>query len=152
MHRTTQADEHTAGRARPGRGGAGRPVPAGPAGAHGAGPGRSQWAAWAFLAPVVVYLVVFYAYPLYRNLDLSLRDYTVRSFVQGDAPFTGLDNYRTVFADPTFAPALRTPWCSPSCRWSSSSPSGWPWRCSSTSTSGCRPPCARCSSCRGCCR
>ena len=53
-----------------------------------------QWAAWAFLAPVTIYLVAFYAYPLYRNLDLSLRDYTVRSFVQGDAPFIGLDNYR----------------------------------------------------------
>ncbi|MFF2510244.1 carbohydrate ABC transporter permease [Streptomyces sp. NPDC058086] len=65
-----------------------------------------QWAAWAFLAPVILYLVLFYAYPLYRNLDLSLRNYTVRSFVQGDAPFTGLSNYRTVFDDPTFAPAL----------------------------------------------
>ncbi|MFJ8554351.1 carbohydrate ABC transporter permease [Streptomyces sp. NPDC093676] len=66
----------------------------------------TQWAAWAFLAPTTVYLALFYAYPLYRNLDLSLRDYTVRSFVQGDAPFTGLANYRKVFADPTFAPAL----------------------------------------------
>ena len=65
-----------------------------------------QWAAWAFLAPVVVYLIAFYAYPLYRNLDLSLRHYTVRSFVQGDAPFSGLANYRTVVADPTFGTAL----------------------------------------------
>ncbi len=65
-----------------------------------------QWAAWAFLAPVVVYLVAFYAYPLYRNLDLSLRHYTVRSFVQGDAPFSGLGNYRTVLDDPTFWPAV----------------------------------------------
>ncbi|WP_045745916.1 carbohydrate ABC transporter permease [Actinoplanes rectilineatus] len=68
--------------------------------------GHDRLAAWAFLAPVVVYLVAFYAYPLYRNLDLSLRHYTVRSFVRGDAPFSGLDNYRTVFADPTFGPAL----------------------------------------------
>jgi multiple sugar transport system permease protein len=65
-----------------------------------------QCAAWAFLAPVTLYLGLFYAYPLYRNLDLSLRHYTVRSFVQGNAPFTGLANYRTVFDDPTFAPAL----------------------------------------------
>ncbi|MGW7595514.1 carbohydrate ABC transporter permease, partial [Streptomyces rubiginosohelvolus] len=65
-----------------------------------------HWTAWGFLAPVTLYLVLFYAYPLYRNLDLSLRDYTVRSFVQGDAPFTGLANYQTVFDDPTFAPAL----------------------------------------------
>jgi multiple sugar transport system permease protein len=62
--------------------------------------------AWAFLAPVVIYLVAFYAYPLYRNLDLSLRHYTVRSFVRGDAPFSGLDNYRTVAGDPVFGPAL----------------------------------------------
>ncbi len=65
-----------------------------------------NWAAWAFLAPIVIYLLAFYAYPLYRNLDLSLRHYTVRSFVRGDAPFSGLDNYRAVFADPTFGPAL----------------------------------------------
>ncbi|MFI0898941.1 carbohydrate ABC transporter permease [Streptomyces sp. NPDC020983] len=69
-------------------------------------PRSQQWAAWGFLAPVVIYLGAFYAYPLYRNLDLSLRDYTVRSFVQGDAPFTGLENYRRVFDDPTFLPAL----------------------------------------------
>ncbi|GEC05670.1 sugar ABC transporter permease [Streptomyces spinoverrucosus] len=69
-------------------------------------PSSQQWAAWAFLAPVTLYLALFYAYPLYRNIDLSLRNYTVRSFVQGDAPFTGLENYRIVFDDPTFAPAL----------------------------------------------
>jgi multiple sugar transport system permease protein len=65
-----------------------------------------QWAAWAFLAPVTIYLIAFYAYPLYRNLDLSVHDYTVRSFVQGGARFTGLDNYRAVLRDSTFGPAL----------------------------------------------
>lgn len=69
-------------------------------------PASTQWAAWGFLTPVTLYLALFYAWPLYRNLDLSLRDYTVRSFVQGDAPFTGLANYRKIFDDPTFAPAL----------------------------------------------
>jgi multiple sugar transport system permease protein len=66
----------------------------------------AQWAAWGFLVPVVIYLVAFYAYPLYRNLDLSLHKYTVRSFVQGGAPFSGLDNYRAVIDNPTFWPAL----------------------------------------------
>jgi multiple sugar transport system permease protein len=51
-------------------------------------------------------MVAFFAFPLYRNLDLSLRDYTVRSFVQGGAPFTGLANYAKVFRDPAFTPAL----------------------------------------------
>ncbi|GIM96825.1 carbohydrate ABC transporter permease [Paractinoplanes toevensis] len=82
------------------------------AGAASAAPARAprrrspQWAAWAFLAPVVIYLIAFYAYPLYRNLDLSLRHYTVRSFVQGDAPFSGLDNYRTILDNATFWPAF----------------------------------------------
>ncbi|WP_123972273.1 carbohydrate ABC transporter permease [Streptomyces sp. Ag109_O5-1] len=87
----------------------GRTAPAGPRPDRSAPPRRPrspQWAAWAFLTPVTLYLGLFYAYPLYRNLDLSLRHYTVRSFVQGDAPFAGLDNYRTVFDDPTFGPAL----------------------------------------------
>ncbi|MFC4590002.1 carbohydrate ABC transporter permease [Sphaerisporangium corydalis] len=65
-----------------------------------------QWAAWAFLAPVAVYLLLFYAYPMYRNVELSLRHYTVRSFVQGDAPFTGFANYATILGDATFGPAL----------------------------------------------
>jgi multiple sugar transport system permease protein len=65
-----------------------------------------RWAAAGFLAPLLAYLVVFYAYPLARNVELSLRGYTVRSFVQGGAPFVGLDNYRKVFTSPTFLPAL----------------------------------------------
>jgi multiple sugar transport system permease protein len=66
----------------------------------------TQWAAWGFVAPVLIYLVLFYAYPLYRNLDLSLRSYTVASFVTGDAPFAGLANYANVIKNPTFLPAL----------------------------------------------
>ena len=67
---------------------------------------RGRWAAWAFIAPVVIYLLVFYAYPLGRNIELSVRDYTVRSFVDGTAPFVGLDNYVAIFTNPTFGPAL----------------------------------------------
>ncbi|MEU0073001.1 sugar ABC transporter permease [Streptomyces sp. NPDC006332] len=68
---------------------------------------KGRLTALAFVAPLVAYLAAFYLYPLYRNLDLSLRDYTVRSFVSGDAPFSGLDNFRTVLGDPTFGPAMR---------------------------------------------
>lgn len=72
-------------------------------------PGRAQrtpqWAAWAFLAPVVIYLMVFYGYPLVRSVELSVRHYTVRSFVQGGAPFVGFDNYLKVIHNDTFTPA-----------------------------------------------
>jgi multiple sugar transport system permease protein len=67
---------------------------------------RGRWTAWAFIAPVVIYLLVFYAYPLARNVELSVRAYTVRSFIDGTAPFVGFANYATIFANPTFGPAL----------------------------------------------
>ena len=67
---------------------------------------RAQLAAWGFITPVVVYLALFYAYPLYRNIDLSIRSYTLASFVTGNAPFAGLANYTSVIENPTFAPAL----------------------------------------------
>ncbi|WP_244166244.1 carbohydrate ABC transporter permease [Micromonospora saelicesensis] len=55
---------------------------------------------------MTIYLAAFYAYPLYRNVELSLREYTVRSFVQGGAPFAGLDNYQMVLTDLAFGPTL----------------------------------------------
>ena len=67
---------------------------------------RGSLAAWAFIAPIAIYLLVFYAYPLYRNIDLSLRDYTLRSFIDGTAEFVGIDNYVKVIQSSTFIPAL----------------------------------------------
>ena len=67
---------------------------------------RQQLIAWAFIAPIVIYLALFYAFPLLRNVDLSLRDYTLRSFIDGTADFVGLDNYVEVVQSSTFAPAL----------------------------------------------
>ena len=71
-----------------------------------AGLRTSQWTAWAFLAPIVIYMAAFYVYPLYRNIDLSLHNYTVRSFINGNAPFSGFKNYATAFKDPAFWPAF----------------------------------------------
>ena len=62
---------------------------------------RPQLAAWAFIAPVAIYLVIFYAYPLYRNIDLSLRNYTLRSFIDGTADF---DDAAMIFAASAAAP------------------------------------------------
>jgi multiple sugar transport system permease protein len=67
---------------------------------------RSGLVAAGFIAPIAIYLVVFYAYPLYRNIDLSLRDYTLRSFIDGTAEFVGFDNYVKVIQSTTFLPAL----------------------------------------------
>ncbi len=67
---------------------------------------REHLVAWAFAAPVAAYLALFFAYPLYRNIDLSLRDYTVMSFVHGGAKFSGLKNYSTAWSDPVFPEAV----------------------------------------------
>jgi multiple sugar transport system permease protein len=70
------------------------------------GPAASQWTAAGFAAPLLVYLTVFYAYPLVRNIDLSVHDYTIRAFVQGNAEFVGLEKYVEVFSSSTFPTAL----------------------------------------------
>jgi len=67
---------------------------------------KQQLAAWLFIAPVTIYLVLFYAYPLYRNLDLSFRDYTLRSFISGSAEFVGFANYTKAFTDKVFLDAV----------------------------------------------
>jgi multiple sugar transport system permease protein len=67
----------------------------------------TQWAAFAFLAPLIAYLLIFYAYPLYRNIELSLHDYTARAFVLGNAEFVGLANYVDIIGSDGFLLALR---------------------------------------------
>ncbi|NUP64682.1 MAG: sugar ABC transporter permease [Nonomuraea sp.] len=71
-----------------------------------AGQRARRWTALAFLTPLIVYLAVFYAYPLYRNIELSVHDYTPRAFVQGNPEFTGLKNYLDIVSDDAFVSAL----------------------------------------------
>lgn len=66
----------------------------------------TQWAALAFATPLLVYLIGFYVYPLLRSVDLSVHDYNVRAFVQGDAEFVGLANYVDVIGSPLFGQAM----------------------------------------------
>lgn len=67
----------------------------------------STWAGIAFAAPLVIYLVLFYAYPLAQNLWMSLHHFDRNTFVNGGAPFVGFDIYREVFAQPRFWPVVR---------------------------------------------
>ncbi|MFD9736565.1 carbohydrate ABC transporter permease [Umezawaea sp. NPDC059074] len=67
---------------------------------------RRTTAGYAFLAPVLLYVVVFFGYPLVANLVMSAQDYTVRSFYTGEAPFVGFANYAAVLANPLFTTAV----------------------------------------------
>ncbi|MFW2513455.1 carbohydrate ABC transporter permease [Demequina sp. SO4-13] len=60
----------------------------------------------AFATPLIVYLLAFYAYPLVRSFDLSVHDYNIRAFVQGNAEYVGFANYVDVMQNPLFAQAL----------------------------------------------
>lgn len=63
---------------------------------------REAFDAFSMLAPTLLGLLVFFAFPLGYSLVLSVTD--TRLF--GDANFVGLDNYVKAFSDPTFQRAL----------------------------------------------
>jgi multiple sugar transport system permease protein len=63
--------------------------------------------ALAFLAPAAIYIVLFYGYPIVRNLTMSFQEFTAATVFTGEAPWVGMANYAAVLADPVFAQALR---------------------------------------------
>lgn len=85
---------------------------AAPRGAADPGAGRAaarrrlMWTRVAFVAPAVVYLVAFFAYPIAYNVRMSLTDYTTTTFYTGVAPWVGLDNFRLMLEDPVFGRAF----------------------------------------------
>jgi len=66
----------------------------------------STWAGLGFIAPLVAYLLVMYAAPLYENVSMSLHRYTRATYVTGEAPYVGLDIYREVLSSPQFLSTL----------------------------------------------
>ncbi|MEV7127599.1 sugar ABC transporter permease [Streptomyces sp. NPDC093260] len=88
------------------------PVPAatGTAAAGAPDPGRARrrraLAQWGFVAPAVLFMLLFFGYPLVRNVVMSFQHYTPSTFFTGKAPFNGLDNWRNVFGDDLFGKAL----------------------------------------------
>ncbi|MET9806131.1 carbohydrate ABC transporter permease [Streptomyces halstedii] len=67
---------------------------------------RRQLAQWGFIAPAVIFMALFFGYPLVRNIVMSFQDYSPSTFFTGEAPFNGLDNWRNVFDDGLFGKAL----------------------------------------------
>ena len=47
----------------------------------------------AFLVPAVVYLVLFFGYPVVKNVVMGFQEYTTKTFFTGEAPWVGLANY-----------------------------------------------------------
>jgi len=55
---------------------------------------------------MAIYFLVFYVYPLYENVSMSLHRFTRATFVTGAAPFVGIDIYKEVTNSPLFAPTV----------------------------------------------
>jgi multiple sugar transport system permease protein len=61
---------------------------------------------YGFVAPMLVFIVLMQVYPIFVNIQMSFYDVTVRNFRTGDAPFVGLDNYRSLLQDAAFVKAV----------------------------------------------
>ncbi len=55
-----------------------------------------------FLLPAILYLLIFYGYPLFYSLQISVEKYDLQAEILGSAPFVGLSNYIADMQDPTF--------------------------------------------------
>jgi multiple sugar transport system permease protein len=53
----------------------------------------------------VAYLLLFFGYPVVKNVVMSFQDYTTATFFTGVAPWVGLQNYSDVFHSQVFSKA-----------------------------------------------
>lgn len=69
---------------------------------------REPLARWMFVVPAMAYLVLFFGYPVAKNIVMSFQQYTTTTFFTGVAPFVGLRNYASVFSSDWFSRDLLT--------------------------------------------
>ncbi|MBT9607518.1 sugar ABC transporter permease [Microbacterium sp.] len=60
----------------------------------------------AFLAPAVVFFVVFFLFPLGYGVFMSTTNFTTGTFITGRAPFVGTANFEAILAEPVTFRAL----------------------------------------------
>jgi multiple sugar transport system permease protein len=59
-----------------------------------------------FLLPALVYVALFFGFPIVKNVVMGFQDYTTKTFFTGEAPWVGFANYVTVTTDSIFPTAL----------------------------------------------
>ncbi|SCF84811.1 carbohydrate ABC transporter permease [Streptomyces sp. Ncost-T10-10d] len=65
-------------------------------------------AQWMFIVPAAAYLLLFFGYPIVKNIVMSFQQYTTTTFYTGAAPFVGLQNYSEILSSDLFPKALLT--------------------------------------------
>lgn len=61
---------------------------------------------WFFLVPAIVFFAVFFLFPLGYGVFMSTTDFTTGTFVTGDAPFVGFQNFIDIFQSPVTGTAI----------------------------------------------
>jgi multiple sugar transport system permease protein len=61
---------------------------------------------WFFVAPAVIYVALFFGYPIVKNVIMGFQNYSTATFFTGVAPWVGFANYVTVISSSIFSTAL----------------------------------------------
>ena len=76
--------------------------------------GRGRWSSsrqrileLLFLLPAVVFLLLFFGYPIVKNVTMGFQHYTTTTFFTGHAPWAGLANYSAVIHSAVFTQSVR---------------------------------------------
>jgi multiple sugar transport system permease protein len=67
---------------------------------------RRAGAPYLYIVPALVFLLAVELYPIAYNVRNSLVGLDIGTYLSGDAPWVGLDNYRRVVEDPAFQHAV----------------------------------------------
>src|SRR5918997_6484594 len=81
-------------------------APTAPTPARRSGRRREEIAKILFVVPAGLTLIALFGYPVVKNLVMSFQNYTLRTFINNQAPWVGLDNYVDVVTDQLFTKAL----------------------------------------------
>ncbi|MFF8374287.1 carbohydrate ABC transporter permease [Streptomyces lydicus] len=65
-------------------------------------------AQWMFIVPAAAYLLLFFGYPIVKNVVMSFQQYTTTTFYTGAAPFVGAQNYSEIVSSDLFSQTLLT--------------------------------------------
>lgn len=67
---------------------------------------REKFVPWLFLTPAIVYILIFFGYPIVKNIVMGFQNYTTKTFFTGEARWVGIANYVTVFRSSLFTTSL----------------------------------------------
>jgi multiple sugar transport system permease protein len=61
---------------------------------------------WLFTLPAIVFVAMFFGYPIVQNVVMSFQEYTTSTFYSGEAPWVGLTNYVTILSSYLFTTTM----------------------------------------------